>query len=152
MRCGGSTGWLLLTGTDPEADPLGFKITLLPSREGALYQCVSGARGALIGSPGTEVSDPGGRVIFAPPATAAEIGRWRLQFVAKDGEYDSSPAVLVLAWIPCRRFFANPAGQVQFRAALCSRRSVNPLWLTTAVWFEWGTTSDWATCPLVTRM
>jgi hypothetical protein len=41
-----------LTGTDPEGDPLTFKITTLPA-DGELYQYVSSTRGALIDTPGT---------------------------------------------------------------------------------------------------
>ena len=49
-----------LTGTDPEEDPLSFKITTLPAG-GALYQYASGGRGAPIDAPGAVVSDTGGR-------------------------------------------------------------------------------------------
>jgi hypothetical protein len=61
-----------LTGTDPEEDPLSFKITALPAG-GALYQYASGGRGAPIDEPGAVVSDTGGRVVFAPRASECEV-------------------------------------------------------------------------------
>jgi len=53
-----------LSGSDANGDPLGFRIVSLPAA-GILYQYDSGGRGTVISSPGTVVSDPLGRLIFA---------------------------------------------------------------------------------------
>ena len=77
-----------LSGTDPDGDPLTFRITSLPT-SGMLYQYDLVARGAAVLSPNTTVTDPTGRVYFAP-----EPGRFgspapSFAFAANDGLIDS---------------------------------------------------------------
>ena len=139
-----------LTGSDPENDPLSFKISVLPA-DGTLYQYASGGRGAPIDAPGAVLSDPGGRVVFAPPATGSGPVALAFQFVANDGVYDSSPALVQVNVDVLPQVFASSANQITASSALL-QAVVNPLWLPTAVWFEWGMTSGLGSVSAVTNV
>ena len=141
---------IALTGTDPERDPLSFRVTALPDT-GALYQCAGGTRGALIDLPGTVVSDPGGRTVFAPPATGSGSLALAFQFVAGDGVYESSPASVRINLDALPQAFASPAGQLSSGEARL-QAVVNPLWVPATVWFEWGTTFDLGHLSAVTNV
>jgi Regulator of chromosome condensation (RCC1) repeat len=54
-----------LSGSDPDNDPLTFTISTLPQM-GSLFQSDRGGRGQPILGSGAAVTDPSGRVIFAP--------------------------------------------------------------------------------------
>jgi alpha-tubulin suppressor-like RCC1 family protein len=139
-----------LTGADPENDPLLFTISALPAT-GELYQYAGGTRGALITTAAETVSDPGGRVVFAPPTTGSGPLTLTFQFVASDGQYGSSPAAVQINLDVLPQAFASPAGQVSSSGALL-QAVVNPLWLPTAVWFEWGTTSGLGWVSAITNV
>ena len=61
--------------------------------------------------------------------------------MANDGVYESGPASVQINLDALPQVFASPADQITSSGALL-QAVVNPLWLPTAVWFEWGTTSD----------
>jgi alpha-tubulin suppressor-like RCC1 family protein len=139
-----------LTGADPENDPLLFTISALPAT-GELYQYSGGTRGALITTAGETVSDPGGRVVFAPPTTGSGPLTLTFQFVVSNGQYVSSPATVQINLDVPPQVFTYPASQITASGALL-QAVVNPLWLPTAVWFEWGLTSDLGLRSAVTNV
>ena len=139
-----------LTGADPETDPLLFTISALPAT-GELYQYAGGTRGALITTAVETVSDPGGRVVFAPPTAGSGPLMLTFQFAASDGQYVSSPATVQINLDVPPQVFTCSASQVNSSGALL-HGVVNPLWLPTAVWFDWGTTSDLGLVSAVTNV
>jgi alpha-tubulin suppressor-like RCC1 family protein/sugar lactone lactonase YvrE len=131
---------ITLAGADPENDLLTFKVMTLPAT-GALYQFASGVRGPVIATAGETVTDPGGRIVFGPPPTGSGTLTLTFQFVANDGQYESSPAIVQINLDVPPQVFTCPASQITSSGALL-QGIVNPLWRSTVVWFEWGTTSD----------
>jgi len=92
--------WVVtLRGSDLNADALGFRISTLPV-VGSLHQFTDLGRGAAITAPDTSLSDPLGRVIFAPATDASGWPHATFTFIANDGEADSSPATLTVNIIP----------------------------------------------------
>jgi alpha-tubulin suppressor-like RCC1 family protein len=89
---------ITLAATDPNGDALAFRIASLPDR-GTLYQYNAGSRGAFISGAGTPVTDPAGRVLFAPVPYA--LGASSFTFVADDGEaYSVSATVMINLVLP----------------------------------------------------
>lgn len=80
-----------LTGNDPDANPISYRITALPSA-GMLYQYAGGSRGNPITAPGAVVNDAGARVIFAPGTNDTAEPYAVFSFVVNDGSYDSVAA------------------------------------------------------------
>jgi hypothetical protein len=80
-----------LQGADPDANPFSFRVTSLPAA-GALYQYSAGSRGPLIAASGTAVSDPSGRLVFAPAPGETGAPYAGFSFVAADAFYTSVPA------------------------------------------------------------
>ncbi|MBI5384137.1 MAG: hypothetical protein HZA90_05565 [Verrucomicrobia bacterium] len=85
-----------LNGADLNGDVLRFRISSLPS-QGRLFQYADGVRGASIEAPDTLVSDPAGRIVFAPETNAWGSPPASFSFVANDSESDSAPAVVTIA-------------------------------------------------------
>ena len=56
---------LALPGTDPDGNALSFRLLSLPAA-GTLYQSANGVRSTPVTTPNTLVTDPLGRLIFAP--------------------------------------------------------------------------------------
>jgi hypothetical protein len=77
---------LTLTGADLNKDALGFRMLALPI-QGTLYQYTPGNRGPAIGPGNPNVTDPLGRIIFAP--AAGTLGTSYALFAANDGLADS---------------------------------------------------------------
>ena len=100
---------LTLAGTDSDTDVLKFKIVTLPAL-GTLYQYAGGSRSLSMLDANTTVSDPLGRVIFAPVPDTYGSPYANLQFVANDGTYDSTAATVTI-------------NLVQFRISSYSRAS-----------------------------
>ena len=74
---------------DPNNDP--FQIFIkFPPTSGQLFQYNAGARGAAITSPSTLVADPSRRVIYAPPSNSVSDVYGAFNYIASDGEMDSS--------------------------------------------------------------
>jgi hypothetical protein len=84
-----------LIGPDPDGDAVSFFITSTPS-PGALYQYAAGARGDLIPDWLTEVTDPGGRVIFAPATDGIGTPYATGWYYASDGNYYPPLASIIL--------------------------------------------------------
>ena len=84
-----------LQASDPEGDPLTLRIASLPTA-GTLYQYSGGFRGALVSATNTAVTDPLGRVIFAPTPGASGIPYATFNYVATDGIFDSTPATVTV--------------------------------------------------------
>ena len=81
-----------LSGYDLNKDPLTFRLVSLPM-QGAFYQYgPGGSRGLAMGGGNAIVSDPLGRIIFAP--APGSVGTNYALFVANDGLLDSPPAWL----------------------------------------------------------
>jgi hypothetical protein len=75
--------------SDPNNDPVQMLIKDIPVT-GALYQCQGGARGAPIMTALTALTDPLGRVIYAPMSNSAASVLSAFSYVATDGEINSS--------------------------------------------------------------
>jgi hypothetical protein len=84
-----------LSGNDPDGNPLSFEVTSLPS-VGQLYQYAAGSRGAPITATPALVTDPTGRLIFAPIAGAIGNPYASFNFIAEDQFYASAPAQAVI--------------------------------------------------------
>jgi alpha-tubulin suppressor-like RCC1 family protein len=129
---------IVLTGSDPNKDPLSFKITTLPS-VGMLYQCMAdGSRGAAIATPGAAVSDILGRVFFAPAANAFGRPYTSFGFVADDGEAVSTEAAIKVEIMGPPLVATQPPALVGAGNALLNGMVLGNGFETTA-WFEWGT-------------
>ncbi|MDB6109144.1 MAG: hypothetical protein JWR69_894, partial [Pedosphaera sp.] len=89
---------MTLAGSDPNGDLVNFRIVSLPAA-GTLYQYVAGSRGAAVLAADTPVSDPGGRMIFAPLINDIGSPYGSFDFVANDGTADSAPAAITLSLV-----------------------------------------------------
>jgi len=87
--------FITLAASDFDDDPLSFSIVALPDA-GRLYQYGLGLRGALITAANTGVSDPSGRIIFAPALNGFGDPYASFTFAASDGQSVSSPASVTL--------------------------------------------------------
>jgi alpha-tubulin suppressor-like RCC1 family protein len=126
---------ITLRGTDINNDPLAFRITTLPAN-GVLYQSVGGVRGAPITSPNTLVTDPPGRVIFAPAPNAFGDPYTTFIYSASDGAL-SSTATVTIAVIGRPFGFTQPTTRITPTNALLNGMTVPNTFASTA-WFEWG--------------
>jgi hypothetical protein len=97
-----STNWnndllIQLSGSDPDGDPLDFRILSLPV-SGSLYQygCGNATSGAAIVATNTVVTDPAGQIIFAPATNGFGNPYTSFDFVANDGMLDSPPATVTV--------------------------------------------------------
>jgi len=86
-------------GWDPNGDPLHYRIAVPPTN-GFLYQYAAAGRGDLIADPGTELTDPQNRVIFAPVPDTFGAPYTTFTFTANDGQVDSSPGLATLQIVP----------------------------------------------------
>jgi hypothetical protein len=84
---------ITLVGSDVNKDPLTFQINALPAN-GGLFQYNAGSRGPAILSSAQAVSDPNGRIIFAPAANEIGSPHAIFSFVTHDGEAYSAPATV----------------------------------------------------------
>ncbi len=90
---------LALSGSDPDNDPLIYRIVSLPT-VGTLYQWTAGGRGTAITTPNTTVTDSQARLIFAPASAAAGWPYTTFTFVVNDQEIDSAPGTNTVDMIP----------------------------------------------------
>lgn len=102
-----------LSGSDPDGNPLTFSVSSLPS-VGQLYQYAAGTRGAPVTAPNTLVSDPSGRLIFAPATGGSGSPYAAFDFTAQDALYTSASAqALINIGLPAAPQF----GSLQWNAA-----------------------------------
>ena len=137
---------ILLSGTDADGDPLTFRITSLPTN-GVLYQYNSSKAdgvGDPVSSNNTLVSDSEGRVVFDSTIIVTNnVPNPTFQFIANDGMIDSDPATIGVNLIGTRPDVATqPATQVTGASAMLVGM-VNPYYVPTTAWFEWGTNSPY---------
>ncbi|HTV40340.1 MAG TPA: LamG-like jellyroll fold domain-containing protein [Candidatus Sulfotelmatobacter sp.] len=96
-----------LSGSDPDGNPLSFSVASLPAA-GQLFQYSAGVRGAPITAPSTAVTDPAGRLIFAPAVGATGNPYANFNFIAQDQFYSSAPAqALINIGLPAAPQFGN---------------------------------------------
>ncbi|MEY4384898.1 MAG: hypothetical protein RLY20_181 [Verrucomicrobiota bacterium] len=124
-----------ISALDPNGDALNYQITGLPTN-GVLYQYSGGARGAAIVATNTPVTDPLGRVIYAPPAHAFGSPYTSFNFLANDGSTNSSVATLTIFLVPTKSFTDRPTDIASNTATL--NGTVLPNGEPTSAWFEWG--------------
>jgi hypothetical protein len=86
---------LALSGTDPDGNSLNFNIASLPP-VGQLYQYSGGTRGSPIYAANTVVTDPEGRVIFAPVSGGTGAPYASFNFEAQDQLYSSATAQVTI--------------------------------------------------------
>lgn len=87
---------IALPAVSLDGTPLNFHLLSVPAA-GALYQCSGGTRGTIISTPNTLVSDPGGRVVFAPLSGASGNPYGTFNFMCDDGLYNSSAAQVTVS-------------------------------------------------------
>ena len=129
---------ITLSGSDANLDALGLRVTTLPA-SGQLFQFNSGARGDAITAPDTVVTDPQGRIIFAPATNG--FGVTTFIYVANDGWVDSAPALVTLTTTAAARAVTGQP------TLLNPSNAVLNGWVTggglpASAWFEWGTNSS----------
>lgn len=130
-----------LTGTDPENDPVSFRVVSLPAK-GRLFQFSGSGRGAEIVSVPALVSDAGKRVIFAPAVDEAGSPYDGFQFDAGDGvAFSSAATVTVSVTASPATIFPLPLVSVRQSGATFNAL-VAPGVVSGKAWFEWGTTPD----------
>ena len=123
-----------LSGTDPNRDNLGFQIVSAPA-VGQLYQYVGGSRGAIL-APGMSVSDPFGRLLYAPEGNAFGPAYSSFTFRATDGDLFSGAATLTID-IATSAAFTQPAVSVSTNNATLTGFAA-PNGYPGLAWFEWG--------------
>jgi hypothetical protein len=84
---------------DPNADPLTYRLVSVPA-VGTLYQFTLAGRGAPISTADTAVSDPQGRVIFAPVLDEVGVPYTTFSVTASDGQYSSAAGWVTVNIIP----------------------------------------------------
>ncbi|MGC3957086.1 MAG: hypothetical protein QM813_03710 [Verrucomicrobiota bacterium] len=125
-----------LRGSDRNGDSLSYRITTLPA-VGNLFQCVDGNRGTPILAANTLISDPLGRVIFAPAANGYGDPYASFSFVANDGEADSTPAPVSVSIDHLPYVVTQHASDLRPTTATLQGMVLANGFATTA-WFEWG--------------
>jgi uncharacterized delta-60 repeat protein len=95
---------ITLIGSDADEDPLSYTIVQLPAR-GALYQYAASGRGTAITAPNTPVSDPEGRVIFAPESDEPGTPYADFTYRTTDGFAVSAPATVTVNIEPVFRVY-----------------------------------------------
>ena len=130
-----------LAGSDPENDPLSFRIAALPAR-GRLYQFNGVGRGPETVSVPTTVTDPARRVVFAPDVDEVGSRYASFQFDTHDGIAASLPATVTLniAATPATIFPLPLVSVRQSGATFNSLVAAGPV--SGKAWFEWGTTTN----------
>ncbi len=136
-----------LSASDANGDPLQLRIVSLPD-SGTLYQYDNGARGSAITSPGTGISDPGWRVLFAPETNAAGVPYARFRFTANDGEVDALAVAEMTVNIDGRAaaHALHPAVIQPTAVTLAGMGLARGL--PAVAWFEWGTNAQERTAPV----
>jgi hypothetical protein len=82
-------------GWDPNGDTLKFRSGSLPLN-GTLYQFTPGGRGARIAGTNTIITDPSGKIIFAPVPDSFGVPYATFSFVSDDGQYESTPVLMTV--------------------------------------------------------
>lgn len=137
---------ITLTGSDPDAEPITFRITGTPN-QGSLYQYNAGNPGALITGTNTLVSDSIGRVFFVPANNQAGDPYASFTFVADDGQARSSAATVDIR-VARPAFGATHAPWI-LRTNITLRGMVSANGTAAAWWFEWGSNMASKTTPVV---
>jgi alpha-tubulin suppressor-like RCC1 family protein/subtilisin-like proprotein convertase family protein len=130
-----------LSATDGNSHPITLRVRTLPL-SGTLYQYDAAMRGAAIVAPDTVVTDPSGRVIFAPAPGTSGSPYASFEVVANDGALDSAPALITIHIMNAPFATTQPATPL---GGLTARLNgmVTPLGPPTMAWFEWGTNSSY---------
>lgn len=126
---------ITLKATDLNSEGVTFRIQTLPAR-GSLYQYAAGARGVMIASPNTVVTDSNARVIFAPESDAFASPYATFTIVANDGTIDSTSATVTVN-IQSSRAFTQTASNIRSTSATLNGVASPNSFISTA-WFEWG--------------
>jgi len=139
-----------LSGSDPDGDPLRYRITALPAA-GSLFQYTTNGRGAPILTTPADVLDGKGRVILAPATGGFTNLLTTLSFVANDGLADSLPASVTI------QTFSQPFAFTLRAAAISEARATlhgmaNPCTWPTVAWFEYGATTDYGSSTPATTV
>jgi alpha-tubulin suppressor-like RCC1 family protein len=129
---------ITLSGTDPDGDPLRYRITALPA-VGSLFQYTTNGRGAPIVTAPAELTDSAGRLILAPATGGSTNPLTTLTFLVNDGNADSSPADLTIRTLSQPLAFTQRVTPATATTATFHGMVTPNTWLTTA-WFEYGTT------------
>ena len=137
-----------LPAISPDGNSLTFHIQSLPAA-GALYQYSGGTRGDLINTPNTLVSDPNGRVFFAPAPNETGSPYATFSFSGDDGFYSSSVAqVIVNIGLPAVPQFTNTVWELgggSFNVSfLGDSNATYNVWATTNLldWEKLGTATE----------
>ena len=130
-----------LSGSDVNGETLAFRIVSLPAN-GSLFQFTTNGRGAPITSVGSWVTDPLGRIVFAPGTNQFGSSYSGFNFVANDGDVDSEPASVTIS-IAGKPFVATLPVQGVTRTNAMLHGMVTPNGFPTTAWFEWGTNSNY---------
>lgn len=129
---------ITFSGTDTNTDLLSFKISSFPTN-GTLYQFTTNGRGPQILASGSPVTDPLGRVLYAPVSNQFGVALDGFSFTAYDGDADSAPALIQVNITATRPIVHTQAStpwstnSIQLQGMLLSGN------LPASFWFEWGT-------------
>src|SRR6185437_5384779 len=86
---------ITLTGSDADGDVLSYHVVWPPSF-GTLYQFSTGTRGACVTNADTIVTDPKGRLVFAPDPDVTGKPYSQFDFIADDGVSKSSSQTVII--------------------------------------------------------
>ena len=131
---------LTLKCSEPNGDPVTYRITSLPAN-GSLFQFEPDGRGSAITTANTPVTDSLGRVLFAPEPDAQGLPYTTFNFLASDGEADSSEATFTVSILPRPLLAASAAA-----AATNGPFSLNFAGISNAAYSVWASTnlSNWS--------
>lgn len=131
---------IAFSGTDTNTDFLTFKISSFPTN-GTLYQFTTNGRGPQILLGGSPVTDPLGRVLYAPATNQFGTGFDDFAFTAYDGDADSAPAQIQINLLATKPLaYTQPSTPISATAAHIHGMLASGNFPASA-WFEWGTNS-----------
>lgn len=131
---------IAFSGTDTNTDFLTFKISSFPTN-GTLYQYTANGRGPQILLGGSPVTDPLGRVLYAPASNQFGAAFDGFAFTAYDGDADSGPAQIQINLLAAKPLaYTQPSTPISATAAQIHGMMASGNFPASA-WFEWGTNS-----------
>lgn len=138
LASGPANGDLLikLNAHDANSDSLTCRVTALPTK-GSLHQYSSGVRGLPIVITNTTVTDPENRVIFAPVTNDFSDNYTSFEFLANDGEADSTTASVAVQILGLPYAVTQSPSEIRTNSAVLNGM-VLPNGFDTVTWFEWG--------------
>lgn len=139
---------IVLSGTDPDGDPITFVITSLPSDVIGTYM-TNPQYGIYVTN--TPVVGNTLSFQFEPYSAVPAFPFETFQFTANYGEYASAPATITInVEGPPYVTYESGASTALTNAVLTG--GVAPNWPATSAWFQWGLTTNYGNTTVITNL